>query len=512
MSEHGSKDPEMYGRDNSIATTPYHPTSSHFVDEPVEKALEPMAGHLMSPQDPDNPLNWSISRKVYASAVATAFAFVVAFGATVYTVGIPEVTMRFNVSTTAAILGLSLYLFGIAFAPITTPHLTERLGRSTVYMISLPLFSLFILGAGLSRNFASLAICRFFAGFFGGPCLVLIEGTFADVWSADYTITYYAMLSLASYVGAAAGPVIGGFVVAAKGWRWSQWVALMLALAAYLLGIGIPETYPRSIVARRAKRLGVPHNLVAAPSGVTITDMLRVTLFTPLKMLVSEPIVVMISLYLGFNFAVIFSFFITIPVVLGTVYSFTTQQAGLAFTAAIAGSLLAAVTSIIIDRLTHPKLLKKSHDGTVDVEFRLYPAMIGCFGIMASLFWVAWTASPTVKWPSPVIGTLLYVWGNLSVLISLVSYLFDAYPPRGTLSALTAAASLRLVLAAALPLVIVQNLTGAWALSLFGFIAAALIPVPFVLFKWGKSFRNKSRYGQGTGTMGSVAGEGERMT
>ena len=113
--------------------------------------------------------------------------------------------MRFNVSTTAAILGLSLYLFGIAFAPITTPHLTERLGRSTVYMISLPLFSLFILGAGLSRNFASLAICRFFAGFFGGPCLVLIEGTFADVWSADYTITYYAMLSLASYVGAAAG-------------------------------------------------------------------------------------------------------------------------------------------------------------------------------------------------------------------------------------------------------------------------------------------------------------------
>ena len=106
---------------------------------------------------------------------------------------------------TTAILGLSLYLWGIAFAPIMTPHLTEALGRSKVYLVSLPICSLFILGAGASQTFASLAVCRFFAGFFGGPCLVLIEGTFADVWSADATVTYYSFLSLASYVGAACG-------------------------------------------------------------------------------------------------------------------------------------------------------------------------------------------------------------------------------------------------------------------------------------------------------------------
>lgn len=71
-----------------------------------------------------------------------------------------------------AILGLSLYLLGIAFAPITTPHITERLGRQVVYLLSLPLFSLFILGASFSKSFAALAVCRFFAGFFGGPCIV----------------------------------------------------------------------------------------------------------------------------------------------------------------------------------------------------------------------------------------------------------------------------------------------------------------------------------------------------
>lgn len=112
---------------------------------------------------------------------------------------------EFNVSMTVATLGFSLYLLGVAFAPVLTPHLSEKFGRSPVYLVSLPLFALFTLGAGYSNSFGALAVCRFFAGFFGGPCLVLIEGTFADVWSAHLTVTYYSFLSLASYIGAGCG-------------------------------------------------------------------------------------------------------------------------------------------------------------------------------------------------------------------------------------------------------------------------------------------------------------------
>lgn len=128
-----------------------------------------------------------------------------AFGITSYTAGITGVMKEFNVSMTVAIWGFSLNLLGIAFAPIMTPHITERLGRSPVYLISLGFFSLFILGASRSQNYASLAICRFFAGYFGGPCLVLIEGTFADCWRGHQTATYYSVLSLSSYIGAACG-------------------------------------------------------------------------------------------------------------------------------------------------------------------------------------------------------------------------------------------------------------------------------------------------------------------
>lgn len=41
-------------------------------------AADPMAtGHMMSADDPDNPQNWPLYKKVYASMVAFAFAWVV---------------------------------------------------------------------------------------------------------------------------------------------------------------------------------------------------------------------------------------------------------------------------------------------------------------------------------------------------------------------------------------------------------------------------------------------------
>ena len=95
-----------------------------------------------------------------------------AFGATAYTAGITGVVTHLDVSMQVAILGLSLYLLGIAFAPIITPHLSERFGRQAVYLVSFPIFGLFVLGASFSNSFAAVAVCRFFAGFFGGPSLV----------------------------------------------------------------------------------------------------------------------------------------------------------------------------------------------------------------------------------------------------------------------------------------------------------------------------------------------------
>lgn len=217
------------------------------------------------------------------------------------------------------------------------------------------------------------------------------------------------------------GPLIGGFVFAATSWQWMQWITLMLGLAAFLFGIGMPETYAREIVRRRARRHGVQHKLLPAESGVMLRDMAQITFFTPLKMLVTEPLVILISLYLALNFAVLFQWFITVPIALPGAYGFDIQQVGLAFIAAIVGVILATATTTVLDHVMAPRAMKQDIETmnmTMNIEYRLYPAMIGCIFIPASLFWIGWTATPSFTRATPVIGTLFYVWGSALTLVS----------------------------------------------------------------------------------------------
>ncbi|KAI9699555.1 MAG: hypothetical protein M1820_007186 [Bogoriella megaspora] len=418
-------------------------------------------GHMMAPDDPDSPMNWPLYRRLYTSMAAFAFAFSTTFGATAYTVGLKGVATEFGVEPHVAVLGFSVYLFGIFFAPIYTPHISERVGRTPVYFVGTFLSALFIIGAGWTQSFASLIVTRFFAGFFAGPNVVLIEGTFADIWAARTTNTYYAFLGFAQYFGAACGPLILGFIVPVTSWRWTQYITLMIQAAVLLFAIGVPETYQREIIRRRARRAGLPHGLAPAASGTTLIEMARHTLINPIIMLYSEPIVIGITLYLGLCFGIVFQWFITVPAVLNMVYDYTLQQIGLAFISAIIGSVMAALTSILIEQIVVRILARRNANLTI--ENRLIPAMIGGFFILASLFWVGNTAAPTFNSLVPITGTGVYVYGNLLVIISLIPYIFDAYLPQGTLSALTAMACFRLAMAGVVPLVILQffmNATG----------------------------------------------------
>lgn len=91
-------------------------------------------------------------------------------------------------------------------------------------------------------------------------------------------------------------------------------------------------------------------------------------------MLVTEPVVIALSLEVGFIFAVTFQFFISIPAVLESTYNFTVQQVGIAFTAAIVGSIFSMAMSAIID-FSVPHWCTKNHDGSVPEEYRMLPAM-----------------------------------------------------------------------------------------------------------------------------------------
>ena len=58
----------------SPSTSISAPRAPEMIQQPKEDFN---VGHAMSPRDPDNPFNWPLYRRVYASAVSYAFGFAV---------------------------------------------------------------------------------------------------------------------------------------------------------------------------------------------------------------------------------------------------------------------------------------------------------------------------------------------------------------------------------------------------------------------------------------------------
>jgi hypothetical protein len=108
-------------------------------------------------------------------------------------------------------------------------------------------------------------------------------------------------------------------------------------------------------------------------------------------MLVTEPIVTFLSLYVAFNFAVLFTFFASVPYVYTLVYHFDRGMTGLVFLGVGLGCTLAVPTTIVLDKLIYQKQWQKAdregRTGAIAPEHRLWAAMLGAFGLPIGLFW-----------------------------------------------------------------------------------------------------------------------------
>lgn len=111
----------------------------------------------------------------------------------------------FDVSRTTALVGLTMYTLGLGSGPVFTAPLSEGHGRKIVYIVSSPIFMLFTLGAGFSNSFASLCVCRFFAGFAGSPALAVGGGTNADLFLPHQRAVTTSLFLIAPFAGPSLG-------------------------------------------------------------------------------------------------------------------------------------------------------------------------------------------------------------------------------------------------------------------------------------------------------------------
>lgn len=251
-------------------------------------------------------------------------------------------------------------------------------------------------------------------------------------------------------------PVIGGFITNRKGWRWTQWTLLMLATLTIVLTLFARETFHPVIQHRRSRKLGRVYDssssISAKPKSPTTIAMLR-----PIQMLLFEPIVSFISLYVACAFATLFSFFAAIPLIFQGIYGLGLEDSGLIFLSVVVGCLFGTVTVVLCDIFLYRRQSARYRGRQVPPELRLYPALIGSIGLPIGLFWFGWTSRVDISWASPLVAIMLFAWGNLCVFLSTAQYIVDTYSGLTVASAMSANSLARYGLGAAFPLFAISS-------------------------------------------------------
>lgn len=455
------------------------------------------------PNDPANPKNWSKAMKWYCTLVVSLTCFVVAFASSVITADIEGVMETFNVSEEVVLLSVSLFVVGFGVGPLVFAPLSEVYGRRVVYGSTLLIAVVFIIPSAVSQNIGTLLVCRLIDGIAFSAPMTLVGGTLADLWRNEERGVPMATFSAAPFLGPAIGPLVGGYLSDAKGWRWLYWIQLILAGVVWILiTFTVPETYAPTILKKRAQKLrkstGEPDHVTEQELDTRpLSERLRIFLFRPLQLLFGELIVFLLSLYMSVLYGLLYMFFVAFPIIYQKGKGYSAGKTGLMFIPVAVGVLLSAACSPLINK--HYLTLVHKHNGSPPAEARLIPMMFSCWFIPIGLFIFAWTSYVDLSWAGPAMGGFSVGFGFIFLYNSANNYLVDSYQHQAA-SALAAKTCLRSFWGAGVVLFTSQmysRLGDQWASSLLAFISLACCVIPFLFWTYGARIRKHSKYAYG---------------
>lgn len=259
-----------------------------------------------------NPKEWPFWYKslvIFAMSYGTSC---VVLYSTSYTSSIPGLQSTFGISDTTGILGVTTYLLGMATGSVILAPLSEMYGRRPIYIIAVFMFVVLILPCALAPNIEAILVTRFFGAFAASALISNAPGTVNDIvvekyralafsiWrygrihSSQNHIATNLLHSIGPMNGPVFGPVIGGFTFQYLGWRWTNWMVMILSGAAFILVASIQETYGPAILRKRAaarrKETGDERHWSRYDEKTEFLPLLKINLSRPFKMLVLEPI------------------------------------------------------------------------------------------------------------------------------------------------------------------------------------------------------------------------------
>jgi DHA1 family multidrug resistance protein-like MFS transporter len=458
-------------------------------------------GHLdFSPDDIENPKNWSSPRRWYITFVTVLLVVNATLASSSPSGALEGISSQFSVSVEASGLVVTLFLLGYCFGPLFWAPLSEFYGRRYIFYISFLGYVIFNFLCAFAPNFAALLIGRFLTGTFASSPLSNSPAVLADIWGPVERGNAMAIFSVMTFVGPALGPVISGFLELKENWRWNFYVLLWFGAITSLLMFTIPETLAPVILTKKAKRVRAMKILgyedVIAPveaQNRSLVAIYKIALTRPWKILV-DPISLMVAIYLSIVYMLLYMLFTIYPIVFQQKRGWNSGVGELPLIGTIVGAAFGG-TIVFVNSRRDKKRMEAGHIGKA--EDRMPLAMLGGVVLPISLFWFGWSANyNSVHWIVPTIAGGVLAASFLLIFVSYLNYLTDTYLMYAA-SAVAANTIVRSACGAAAPL-FTQYMFDALGVggggSLLGGVAVLLAPIPFIFYKYGEPIRIKSKF------------------
>lgn len=140
----------------------------------------------------------------------------------------------------------------------------------------------------------------------------------------------------------------------------------------------------------------------------------------------SEPIVLLFSIYNAFIYGLLYLFLTAYPLVFQRVHGFNPGVGGLPFFGVICGQLLAGLM-IFIRQPGYNRKLAANNNRPIP-EWRCPEIIAGGISFGLGLFWFGWTGyRADIHWIVPTLSGLLTGFGIMSIFLQALNYLVDAY-------------------------------------------------------------------------------------
>ncbi|KAI1464817.1 MFS general substrate transporter [Daldinia caldariorum] len=448
--------------------------------------------------DPDNPRYWPLW---YRSCIIFAISFaswVIVLYSTSYTASTPGLVDEFGSSTTIVTLGVTTYMFGLATGSLLVAPASELYGRRPVYIVCLIGFAAMVIPTCLATSLAEILVVRFFAALFGSAMIANSPGTVVDISTEETRALFMSLYSTAPLNGPVLGPVIGGYVFQYLGWRWDNWLVLILAGLGIVFMFLTKETYAPIILQKRAakkrKETDDERWWCRYDQKLSKVALMKVYLLRPLEFFIKEPILWLFNVWISLIYGILYLCFVAYPIVFSQHRGWGPGTSGLAFIGIGIGCTFAIVTEPLWRRIinSHPK---DPATGRAPPEATARVMIIGAILAPIGQLVFSWTCLPTtIHWAIPIAFGIPFGAGNTLSFIYGSNYLAGAYGIYAA-SALAGNTVTRSLFGGTLPLAgpsMYAKLTPQWAGTLLGLLEAAMIPIPIIFYRYGEKIRSKS--------------------